>query len=133
MATIKKKSILDQALEQLNKTDAQLQRETLTDRLEDFRQSCTEDISNFKVAVIPRIQMDITKAEREVAKAKKEKEVSYLAFTKINSFACYTEHLFKMALDLDRMEEGLARYKSDLTTAQEQQAAAEELLTILSA
>jgi hypothetical protein len=126
-----KKSILDRALAQLNKTDAQIQKEVLTDRLEDFRQSCTEDISYFKVSTIPRALTRISKAERALANAIKNKEAGYLSFVRIASFSDYTAQLFDLSRAVEEAKETLIAFENQLSDDKAQLAAAEDLLTIL--
>ena len=117
MSTKKKQSILERALVSIDKTEKEVVKEILTDRLEDFIQLCTEDISNQTVSVIPTIETQITRANREVDKAKKARTVADLAFVEIPEYGRYVEHINTMDRRVISAETVLSTLNSQLEDA----------------
>jgi len=125
------KSILERALDSVNKTEKAVQKEILTDRLEDFVQLCTEDISNQTVSVIPTIETKITRAKRDLVKAKKARKDADLSFVNISDYARYIEHINSMDMEVNGAETRLTSLTSQLEYATEVLAKMEATLATL--
>ncbi len=120
MSETKKKSILQRALASVNKSEAAVQKEILTDRLEDFIQEATEHVSDFTVGIIPTIEKNIVRAKREVAKAKKNRKGADLSFSTISSYNGYVDHLNACDELVEHSQRELSTLESKLSTAKAQ-------------
>lgn len=68
-----KSTLLQRVIVECNKTDKEIQKEELGDRIDTFKLDCDENIQLYK-AQLPTLNNNITKAKRELAKAKSNLE-----------------------------------------------------------
>lgn len=64
-----KKTLVDRIMKEINKSDKEIMKETIKDRVEDFIIECKEQISAIETGHIPRTAAQLTRAERALKKA----------------------------------------------------------------
>ena len=118
-------------LEQLNKTEKDIQREQVIIFVEDAVIECNTAIGLFKTRDIPTLKTELERAEVKLDRANKTYEES--RFKVSTSFEAYMSTRNKALMDVDMIESEIDVIKSKINTAEAKLKAYEEVLADLKA
>lgn len=89
----KKKSFFDQVWAVNTKTDKQLLKEEVKDRIEDFIVECKSQIAHIETGLLPAQKLEIARANRAIVKAKRKLTDVKLSVVNTNTFAEYASKI----------------------------------------
>lgn len=116
--TTKKVTFLDKVLKEVNKSEKDIQKEVLSDRIEDFQVECATQISFIETSQIPGLKNELSRAKRAVANAKKDLKIVELDVASTASFGEYVERLNNAETELSKCESDVCGIESKIGSAQ---------------
>lgn len=111
-----KTSFIEKALADLNKSDADLQREKLEMFVENSVIECETQIGLIKTSKIPTLQVELKRAENEL----KQANAAYdkVKYTMTSSFESYVSARNEATKKINKAEDKVASIKTDIQAAE---------------
>jgi hypothetical protein len=124
-----KMSFVSSVLATVGKTDKEVLKETITDRVEDFSLECESQISIIKTSTIPGLNTELKRAKRELTKSTKIVETTKLDLINNTSFAKYVSSLYTAELLEAQEKANIGSIKEAIELAKAEQTKYEAILT----
>lgn len=124
----KSSDFLSRVLETVNKSESEVQKEVLTDRIEDFKVECETQIARIKTSSIPGYQNDLKRAKRDLEKSQLALESAKLDIISNTSFATYCGCLNLAEQNIDDDKSKISKIESNLEYAEKQLSKYKEIL-----
>jgi hypothetical protein len=129
--TTKGTKFVTTVLANLNKTEKELQKESVESFVEDATIECNTQISHLETAVLPKAKLDLTRAENKLTKAKKAYDV--VRFSTATNFEQYVQNREKAEDEIESAQNSVNSVKEEITEAERQLAKYQEVLADLTA
>lgn len=121
--------ILAATLREANKTE----KDRLVEKVEQFLEvaiiDCKQQIGERETSVIPRIVLQLKKAEQDLNKAKKDLQKAELSIPDDNDFKTYLENIAEAEEKVYKAEQAIEEYEYDIEVVKKQ---VEKLKVVLS-
>lgn len=127
----KAEGFLGQVLKRINKDEKTVQKEVLSDRIEDFRIDAEAQISLLKNSEIPKAEASLKREKRELAKAKKALKDAYFSIDFYNSYESYVNNINNHKCGVEECESDICNTQSFIEELERQIEAHKEVLNKL--
>lgn len=124
-----KNPFINEGLKHINKTEADVITESITNFLKEASIDCKTQISERKVSQIPRKEFELEKAKNALEKATAELETVKISVPADKNFATYMNNLYTAEVKVKNCSEAVQKIKDEIEVLNKEIVKLEEILT----